>query len=342
MKFDFIIGNPPYQDEVADSDNKTFMPPIYNLFMDETYKIGDKVELVHPARFLFNAGQTPKAWNEKMLNDPHFKVLYYEPDGSKVFANTEIKGGIVVSYHDNSSEFGAIGIFTKFPELNLILHKVTSRTDANLSSIMQNQNRFDLNALYAEYPQFQSVIGSNGKDRRFRNNIFDKISLFTSEKKSDDDCAIIGVIKNRRQWRYFPKRFMDVSEGNFFKWKVLVGAASGAGVFGETISPPFILQPTQGYTQTYIGVGAFNSRQEAENLERYIKSKFLRTMLGVLKITQHNDISTWRLIPLQDFTPDSDIDWSKPVPEIDRQLYAKYNLDEKEIVFIESHVKEMT
>ena len=68
MKFDYVIGNPPYQDETL-GDNGTYAPPVYNLFMDETYKVADKVELIHPARFLFNAGSTPKAWNQKMLED---------------------------------------------------------------------------------------------------------------------------------------------------------------------------------------------------------------------------------------------------------------------------------
>lgn len=83
MKFDFIIGNPPYQDETL-GENKNFAPPIYNLFMDEAYEIGDKVELITPARFLFNAGYTPKTWNQKMLNDPHFKVLYYESNAKAI------------------------------------------------------------------------------------------------------------------------------------------------------------------------------------------------------------------------------------------------------------------
>ena len=76
MKFDFIIGNPPYQEETE--SESTRMLPIYNLFMDEAYKIGSKVELITPARFLFNAGQTPKNWNQKMLSDPHLTVLLYE------------------------------------------------------------------------------------------------------------------------------------------------------------------------------------------------------------------------------------------------------------------------
>ena len=81
---------------------------------------------------------------------------------------------------------------------------------------------------------------------------------------------------------------------------------------------------------------------QAEALLKYIKSKFLRTLLGIKKVTQNNKTSiTWSKIPLQNFTEDSDIDWTKSVHEIDMQLYKKYNLSEEEIDFIEKNVKEM-
>lgn len=99
MKFDFIIGNPPYQGENTQGD-KGFAPPIYDKFMEESFKVADAVELIHPARFLFNAGSTPKVWNEKMLEDAHFKVLYFEQNAGNVFAGTDIKGGIAITYHD--------------------------------------------------------------------------------------------------------------------------------------------------------------------------------------------------------------------------------------------------
>lgn len=88
-------------------------------------------------------------------------------------------------------------------------------------------------------------------------------------------------------------------------------------------------------------IGSFETEEEADAALRYVKTKFARTMLGILKITQDNDREVWRQVPLQDFTPNSDIDWSQSVADIDRQLYAKYGLDEKEIEFIETHVKEM-
>ncbi len=347
MKFDFIIGNPPYQGDVEESENKTFMPSVYNLFMDMAYELSDRVELVHPARFLFNAGQTPKAWNQKMLSDPNLKILYFEPDSSKIFPNTDIKGGVVISYHDKTKNFGAIQTFTSFPELNSILIKVNSNNDnGSLMNIVYAQNRFNLENLYFKYPQYKSIIGSDGRDKRFRNNIFEKIPLFTDEKVNEDDLHVLGITNNKRVWKYFPIEFVDLEHENLLKWKVMVPSANGSGAIGEVMSTPLCGTPLCGtplcgYTQSFIGIGAFETESEANNCLKYIKSKFARTMLGILKITQHNAAPTWRYVPLQDFTSSSDIDWKQSVAEIDVQLYKKYGLDENEISFIESHVKEM-
>ena len=138
-----------------------------------------------------------------------------------------------------------------------------------------------------------------------------------------------------------PYKFFDTNHENFQKWKVVVPAANGTGVFGEVFSSPIVLEPNVGYTQTFIGIGSFNKEIEAQNALKYIKSKFCRTMLGILKITQTNNRETWEYVPLQDFTPNSDIDWSKPIADIDQQLYKKYGLTPDEIKFIETHVKEM-
>lgn len=110
---------------------------------------------------------------------------------------------------------------------------------------------------------------------------------------------------------------------------------------GEGLSTPLIGEPLIGYTETFIGIGAFETRSEAEAALKYIKSKFARTLLGIIKVTQHNQKGTWKYVPLQDFTPHSDIDWTQSVAEIDRQLYAKYGLTESEINFIETKVRAM-
>lgn len=149
--FDYVIGNPPYQEEQDSEDikgsKKNYAPPVYNIFMDEANKIADRVELIHPARFLFNAGSTPKSWNEKMLNDEHFKVLKYESDSNKVFPglSTPIKGGIAITYRDSHENFGAIKAFTPFEEVNSIAHKVVNREDfSSLSDIVYSRTSYRL------------------------------------------------------------------------------------------------------------------------------------------------------------------------------------------------------
>ena len=149
MKFDFAIGNPPYQEE---TENNGRQSPVYNKFMDEAYKIASCVELITPARFLFNAGQTPKSWNEKMLNDKHFKVLQYEPNASKVFSNTEIKGGVAITIRDEMKSPGAIKVFTSHPELNHIVKRIVL-CDVNseyLDSIISSRGCYRTTELFFE------------------------------------------------------------------------------------------------------------------------------------------------------------------------------------------------
>ena len=334
MKFAFIIGNPPYQEE-TESDS-TRMPPIYHHFMDQAYEIADSVELITPARFLFDAGYTPKAWNEKMLSDEHFKVQYYEADSSQVFRNTDIKGGIIISYRNANKSFGSIGTFTKFPQLNDILKKVRAATQQSLMSIISSPLSYKLSQLMlAEHPD---SIG------RLRSSAFSTLSeIFFDAPPSDgnDYIIMVGLSGSKRVRKYVRRDYIIDSSGTLDQYTLLVAKANGAGQFGEVLSPPAIAEPGVGYTQTFIGIGAFPDIEEANNLNSYIKTKFSRAMLGVLKITQDCPGPKWKYVPLQDFTPASDIDWSKSVAEIDRQLYAKYGLDEAEIAFIESHVKEM-
>ena len=339
MKFDFIIGNPPYQEE-QEGDNKTFAPPIYHKFIDGAYETGEHVELIHPARFLFNAGSTPKAWNQKMLEDEHLKVLYYEANSAKIFPNTDIKGGVAITYRDEKEKLGPIKTFTAFPELNSILSKVNPAVESSLASVIYTQNRFDLNALYDDYPELQQVIGSGGKDKRFRNNIFEKVPAFTDAEIAGG-IHVLGISRNKRVWKWIDRKYVDNSHENLEKWKTLVPAANGSGALGEVLSTPLVVGPLDGHTQSFISIGSYETEEEAKATLKYIKSKFCRLMLGILKTTQHNDRDKWNYVPLQNFTSSSDIDWSVSIPEIDRQLYAKYGLDESEIEFIETHVKEM-
>ena len=338
MKFDFVIGNPPYQEETEGTSDK----PVYNCFMDAAYSISDKVELITPARFLFDAGKTPKAWNEKMLNDTHFKVLCYEQDSSKVFRNTDIKGGVAISFRDGGKDFGAIGAFSSFEELNSILTKVKPLLgQKTLDDIIIQQNRWNLEVLYEDHPEYKNRIGSNGTEKRLTTPIFSSLEIFKDNKDNDTDLAILGLVKNKRFYRYIEKKYIENKHENLYCYKVIIPASNGSGAIGEVLSTPLVGEPLVGYTQSFIGIGAFETKSEAVACLKYVKSKFARTMLGILKITQHNHKGTWKYVPLQDFTPSSDIDWSKSIHEIDLQLYRKYGLSVEEIEFIETHVKEM-
>lgn len=340
MKFDVVIGNPPYQSEGLGDVARD--EPLYNRFMEESNKIAKKWVFITPARFLFNAGQTPKRWNEQMLNNPHLKVLFYEQDSSKVFPNTDIKGGVAVTYSDEDKELGPILMFSAFEELNSIVTKVINGTFQPFNQLLYGKSSYKFNlALYNDFPVFKSRISSN-ELKSVSSNIFSKMpEIFFDEKQNLSQIKILGREDNKRIYKWIDRKYIE-NHPNLDKYKVIIPASNGSGAIGEVLSTPLIGTPLIGHTQTFISFGEFDNRLEAENLLKYVKTKFMRTMLGIMKVTQHNQSKeVWKYVPLQDFTANSDIDWSKSIAEIDQQLYAKYGLDEAEITFIESKVKEM-
>ena len=339
VKFDVVIGNPPYQEDTNNNRDN----PLYHNFMNIAYELSDKAILITPARFLFNAGQTPTSWNKKMLLDEHLKVIYYVQNSSVVFPNTDIKGGVVVTYRDVSQKFGAIGQFVSEPKLNGILHKVLNHSSfSSLNEIHFGNSTYKLTPeVYLKYPEFNDRI-SKAERMSIGSNIFIRFpEIFTDEKLDTDDVRIYGREGNERKYKWTSRTFV-AEHPNLYKYKVFVTGANGNGVLGETLSTPVIGEPGTGYTQTFISFGAFENKFDAESLLKYFKTKFLRIMLGTLKITQNNKTkAVWQNVPLQDFTVDSDIDWSKSISEIDQQLYKKYGLSDEEITFIEEKVKEM-
>lgn len=351
MKFDFCIGNPPYQESQEATSDK----PVYNHFIDAAYDIADKVELITPARFLFNAGKTPKTWNQKMLDDEHVKVAYYEQDSSKVFSNTDIKGGVAIIYRDADKCCGAIETFTQFSELNHILKKVKSKIVNSISDFVFSPESYKFtNDLYVDHPEIlemKSIVKgkevpliSKGHEKDLTSNIFDKLFgvVFFQEKPLDgaEYVQIAGRMNNSRVYLWIKKNYI-ANHDNLHMYKVFFPKASGSGKFGESLSDAIVAKPEVGHTQTFISIGTFKTQEEAEFANKYLKSKFARALLGVLKVTQDNKKSVWKYVPLQDFTSSSDIDWSQSIANIDKQLYKKYNLSDEEINFIETNVKEM-
>jgi len=187
MKFDFVIGNPPYQEETI-GDNKGFAPPVYHHFLKESYKIANSVEMIHPARFLFNAGSTPKQWNEQMLNDPHLKVVFYEQKSSNVFPDTDIKGGVVVTYHDTRKNFGAIETFTSFEQLNHLLKKILTHKDfKSLSDIVVTRTAYRLTEkMHRDHPEASKMVVAEDKFKYILPYTAKRAVKIIKNKKSDN------------------------------------------------------------------------------------------------------------------------------------------------------------
>ena len=343
MRFDFVVGNPPYQDETL-GEQKNYMPPVYHLFMDSAYSISDKVELVTPARFLFDAGSTPAVWNKKMLTDKHLKILFYEPDSSKVFPNINFRGGVAVSYRDAGKDYGEIEVFTPYKELNGILKKILPIVkEHSLADIAISRTSYRLtDTMHKENPKAMSCL-TKGHPYDMATNIFDLLPFVFHTNKPNDGkeyIMVVGRENNERCYKYIRRDYVN-EVSNLSKYKILLTKASGKGEFGEGLASLILGFPMLANTETFLSIGNFDTESEALHLQSYIKSKFLRALLSVLKVTQDITPIKFKYVPLQDFTMSSDIDWSQSISSIDLQLYDKYGLTEEERNFIETHVKEM-
>lgn len=340
-KFDVVIGNPPYQEEAQGGGTRD--TPLYHLFMDAAYEVARKAVLITPARFLFNAGFTPKAWNEKMLADTRLTVSQYVPTSDELFPGTDIKGGIAVTSWDETGDAQAIGTFTKYPELNSILHKISEVGFESMEQLITTSRSFRYTGkLYDEHPDLLS-LRPKGNEGLVESNAFDQFArVFHQEQPQDphEYVRVLGLSGRDRAYRWIRRDYFDGPD-NLWKYKVAVPKANGSGRLGEVFATPLVIAPGVGTTHTFITIGTLEDESSAQALLAFIKTKFARTMLGVAKITQDNKRHTWRFVPRQDFTSSSDIDWSKSIPEIDQQLYAKYGLDADEIAFIESTAKPM-
>jgi len=359
MKFTAVVGNPPYQETTGGYNRQE---PIYQYFYDSAENIGEKYCLISPARFLFNAGLTSKTWNLKMLDSTHLEVKYYNPNSEELFPNTDIKGGVVIIYYDRNKIFNAIKKFIPDENLRKITSHFDSNSEINLPSIMfggrsdfkfndvflknyPNSKKDRLLQIQMKHPEVRK-LGPN-EENELKSSTFESLPYVFKDKKPNnpsDYYRILGLYNGKRAWRWIEKKYMTPrypQRNNIEKWKVFISESNGSGSFGEALSAPTIGEPSDSATPTFISFGAFDTEIEASNASKYIKTKFLRSLLGVLKITQHNPQSNWSYIPIQNFTTKSDIDWLKPIVEIDKQLYKKYKLNKEEVDFIETHVKPM-
>lgn len=338
-----IIGNPPYQDNAV-GEQKTYNGPLYNIFMDCAYGLSRFVEMIHPARFLSNAGSTPKAWNKKMLNDPHLSVPMFWPIQKKVFDDTEIKGGVAVSIRNQDEHKEPIGLFTPYPELNSILEIVTHRKDFKpMSDIVVTRTAYRFtDKMHEDHPEAMSQL-SKGHPYDMSTNIFERLpQVFFDVKPEDgnDYIRILGRADNARIIKYVRRDYVREVD-NLDDYKVFLSKANGTGAYGESLTSPIMGEPGLGNTETFISIGKFATAFESQSLSKYIATKFVRSLLGALKTTQDVTPEKWAYVPQQDFSQNSDIDWSLSVGEIDSLLFEKYQLTKAEVAFVEERVQRM-
>ena len=346
MKFDVIVGNPPYQENIKGNSRDK---PVYNKFMDMSYMLSEQVVLITPARFLFNVGQTPKDWNSKMLNDPYLEVVAFERKTSNIFPNTDIPGGVAITVRNMYKKSGPIKNFIPYSQLGSIIEKLEVTGFVSLNTIHYGRSSHKLNKnIYVDNPSLLNRI-KNSEKKSVGSNIFDKLpEVFVDEPASDNDkyIKVYGRQNNARKFKYLKSSYIEKHE-NLHRWKILIPKSRGVSALGESgktlvIGEPVIGEPGLAYTQTFISLGSFSSRREAENLKKYVQSKFCRVLIGAKKVTQDNAIKAiWYHPPLQDFTLQSDIDWDRSIEKIDEQLFKKYKLSPEEEEFIEKMIKPM-
>jgi len=340
MKFDAVVGNPPYQ--IMNKGDGTGSDPIYHLFINAARLVCNRGTFIHPARFLFNAGKTPKDWNKKMLNDEHYRIIKYWANSSDVFPSVDIKGGVAISYWDENQQFEKIGTFTVYPELHSIMSKVLTDSFSSFSDLIYPRDLYRLSDKLYEENTWAIDRPSKGHKYDVGSNVFEIFpELFTDDEPISGEYAqIIGRTRNKRYLKWVKTEYLKIPD-NFRYYKVFVAKANASGVLGEALSTPLVGEPNMGHTVTFLSIGKFETKEEAEAVLKYIKTKFARIMLGTLKVTQDNPRETWLNVPLQNFTLSSDIDWTRSIEDIDRQLYQKYMLSDEEISFIEDKAQMM-
>ncbi|MFP1696214.1 DEAD/DEAH box helicase family protein [Gardnerella leopoldii] len=339
VKFGAVVGNPPYQKASIGKNNSD--SAIYPEFMDLSYCLSEFTALITPARFLFNAGKTNSKWNSLRLNDPHFKVASYNESSDAVFeSNIDIKGGVAITIRDNNKKYKPIVCFTPNTKLNSIREKVCKCNDfSSITKIICSRGIYRYSDIaYLENPDELSKTS----DSRIAPSAFERMPSLFLEKPNDDEdfIQILGKTDNSRVFRWIKRKYVKYVS-NLEHYKILIPKADGKGSFGERLTKPQIVNPSVGFTETFISIGEFENKTLSEACLKYIKTRFVRALLGMKKVTQNNSKTMWEYVPLQDFTSSSDIDWSKSVDDIDQQLYRKYDLNDEEIAFIEEKVQRM-
>ena len=319
MKFDVIIGNPPYQ--ISDGGAKASAKPIYHQFIKQAKNLSPKyISMIIPSRW-FSGGKGLNEFREEMLNDKRIKNIVDYINSNECFTGVDIAGGICYFLWDrdykgkctiktivNGKEqistryLNEFKTFIRYSDAVNVIHKIKLFKEKTMNEIVSSRKPFGLDT---------SVTPIENGDIELR---FNK-----------------GIGKYKRDKIKIGVELID-------KWKTIISYVSydHAGQAGKdgtrkVMSVIEVLPPNSVCTETYLIAGSFDSQQEAINLQSYLKSKFVRFLVSQIALSQHITKESFLFVPVQDFSKR----WT------DTELYVKYNLSENEISFIESMIKEM-
>ena len=331
LKFNAIVGNPPYQ--VMDGGAKSSSRPIYNEFIDVSVKLSPRyISMIMPARW-YSGGKGLDEFRDNMLHDNHISELYDYFDATYIFPKIDISGGICYFLWDTNHHSNTCKV-------------VTRRNDSITTTVRPLADDTD------SFIRFNEAVTILDKIRKnYTNN--KHFDILVSSRKpygiSTNDSILKGKIEGSIKIYAYPKdgfylrKDIKSDSDDIDKYKVFISYAYGErGDFPYfVIGKPFIGAPQTVCSETYLVIAPSYSKEEVEDVSKYLKTKFLRILVLLRKNTQHATSKVYSLVPLQDFTSSSDIDWTQSVADIDRQLYRKYGLSDEEVAFIESMIKPM-
>ena len=320
VNFDVVVGNPPYQ--INDGGNKASASPIYNHFVGVGKTLGSHfVSMIMPAKW-YSGGKGLDAFRTEMLNDTHISKIMDYTNSLDCFPNVDIAGGVCYFLRDigHSGEC----VYTNF-------------IGGNSTTTTKQLNKYDI---LIRYPMADSIIS---KVVAYEEDTLDK--LVTARKPFGLATNVKPQNAGELTLRYnggtglYPREEISVGKQMIDKWKVIIsyltaehaGQPDKNGQF-RVLSTMEVLPPQAICTETYLVAGAFDTDDEARNYERYLKTRFVRFLIGQVAVSQHITKSCFRFVPFQDFTEE----WT------DTRLYTKYNLTNEEISFIESIIKPMS
>ncbi|MFA6196937.1 MAG: Eco57I restriction-modification methylase domain-containing protein [Sulfurimonas sp.] len=342
MKFDTIIGNPPYQQ--SDGGAQASAKPIYNEFVGIAKELNPShISMIMPTRW-YAGGKGLDEFRDQMLNDIHISQLHDFLKPEIIFQDINLRGGICYFLRDKNYDNtnNSTKVFTYKDDLTPELNTRSLKTEDS-DILIRHSIAVEILKKIKSHPKFESFENHISSRRPFNldANIV-KDEKFRNNKKGLKNSVI--CYGKGKQIGYLKRSEITKNTAWIDNYKVFTPRANNIGTeLNDDNLNTFIGTPNTICTESYIVVGANLGLNElsASNLCKYLTTKFTRFQHSVGKASQDATSKTYKFIPLQNFNSDSDIDWNLSIEDIDKQLYKKYSLTDEEIGFIEGMIKSM-